>query len=424
VGNALKFTKRGEILIKVEKMEDMQDKVKILFIVKDTGIGIPEDKLERVFDSFTQADGSHTRQYGGTGLGLSISRQLIELMGGEIDVESELGVGTTFWFTAVFEKSSGQTSTIKKGAVDLDGLKVLTVDDNETNRNIFINYLKSWGCRPVEATSSKEALAILKASISLEEPFDLIISDFQMPDENGFDLAKQVRAIDDLKAIPFIILTSVGMRGDGKICKDIGIEGYLTKPIRKRELQQGILLVFTLLKAAKADGKKVLVTRHTIAERFRKKYEILLAEDYPTNQKVVMRHLRTAGFQVDLAENGQLAVEAYLQKPYDLILMDVQMPQMDGYEATRQIRHLERYSAKNGENPNQGKRTPIIALTAYAVKGDRDKCLQAGMDDYIAKPIKREELLDRVGKWFLVRHDNTDCNERVKVSDNEEVLID
>ena len=424
VGNALKFTKQGEILIKVEKVEDTEKKVKILFIVKDTGIGIPEDKLERVFDSFTQADGSHTRQYGGTGLGLSISRQLIELMGGEIDVESQIGKGTTFWFTAVFGKSLGQSMPRREGSIDLEDLRVLIVDDNETNRNIFVNYLKSWGSRPVEAASSKEALAILNASISLDEPFNLIISDFQMPEENGFDLAKKVKAIDYLKSVPFVILTSVGMRGDGKICKDIGIEGYLTKPIRKRELKQGIRLVLALPKTSEPGAEPPLVTRHTIAEQFRKKYEILLAEDYPTNQKVALRHLQTAGYQVDLAENGQQAVEAYQSKPYDLILMDVQMPQMDGYEATRQIRNLERESSKKDKNANKGKRIPIIALTAHAVKGDKDKCIQAGMDDYIAKPIKREELLDRVGKWFLAGNDYDPTDDGEKIAANEEVLID
>lgn len=419
LGNALKFTKQGEILIKVEKMEDLHDNINILFTVKDTGIGIPEDKLERVFDSFTQADGSHTRQYGGTGLGLSISRQLIELMGGEIDVESEIGKGTTFYFTAVFGKLSGEWPLKKKESVELEGLKVLIVDDNETNRNIFVNYLKSWGSRPVEASSSKEALAILNASISLGEPFNLVISDFQMPGENGFDLAKKVRANKELESLPFIVLTSVGMWGDGKTCKDIGIDAYITKPIRKGELKQGIRMVLTLPRASEVEEEQQLVTRHSIAEHFRKKNEILLVEDYPTNQKVALRHLQSAGYQVDLAENGRQAVDAYKQKTYDLILMDVQMPQMDGYEATRRIRNLERDSLETGENANHGKRIPIIALTAHAVKEDKDKCIQAGMDDYIAKPIKREMLLDRVGKWCLTEIENTKRNGTAESLKNE-----
>jgi len=410
-GNALKFTNEGEIYIKGELAEDLGEKVKIRFSIKDTGIGIPKGKQATIFDSFTQADGSTTRTYGGTGLGTTISKQLVELMGGEIGVESPAdcglkeskiinrkskigGPGSIFYFTVVFTKQKGEETIIAKD-FDLSNLKVLVVDDNRTNRYILTKYLGSWGCLPVEANDGKGALAILRDSVSSKEPFNLIITDFQMPEMSGFDLAKEIRATEALKGIPIIILTSVGTRGDGKICTDIGIEGYLTKPIRRDDMHIAIISVLGLSIEEKADTLPKLVTRHSIAEDTRRDIQILLVEDYPTNQQVALRHLSKAGYQVDLAEDGKQAVEAYRRKGYDLILMDIQMPVMDGYEATREIRKLETHDSTT----QLLNHIPIIAMTAHATKGVRERCLEAGMDDYIAKPLRRKELLAMVDKW-------------------------
>jgi len=257
-----------------------------------------------------------------------------------------------------------------------------------------MEYLRAWGCKPVEATGGKEALSILNDSISSEEPFNLILTDFQMPDMSGFDLAREIKTMEAFKRVPIIVLTSVGSKGDGKSCTDIGIEGYLTKPIRRDELHIAVISVLGLSVDAGQPASK-LVTRHTIAEESREEIQILLVEDYPTNQQVAIRHLQRAGYQVDLAEDGNQAVEAYKRKAYDLILMDIQMPVMDGYEATREIRKLETHDSTTQPLNH----VPIIAMTAHALEGYRERCLEAGMDDYIAKPLRRKDLLSMVDKW-------------------------
>ena len=407
-GNALKFTNEGEIYIKGELGEDPEDRVKIRVSVKDTGIGISKDKQATIFESFIQADGSTTRKYGGTGLGTTIAKQLVEMMGGEIGLESEEGKGSTFWFTAVFTKQEEKKPILTGKEFDLSKLKVLVVDDNQTNRFILTEYLRSWGCLPVETMGGKEALLILRDSVSSEEPFDLILTDFEMPEMSGFDLAMEIKTIENLKEVPIIVLTSAGRKGDGKSCREIGINGYLTKPIRQDDLRKAIVSVLGLSMGQDIGTLPELVTRHTVAEDYRKEVWILLAEDYPTNQQVAMRHLQRAGYQVDLAENGQQAVEAYKRKSYDLILMDIQMPVMDGYEATHEIRKLEieksqieteKRSTHNSTTRPLNHLPIIIAMTAHAIEGYKERCLEAGMDDYIAKPLRRKELLTMVDKW-------------------------
>ena len=392
MGNALKFTHKGEIYLKGELIEEIEDCAKIRFSVKDTGIGIPEDRQTTIFESFSQADGSTTRRYGGTGLGTTISKQLAEMMGGEIGLESEEGKGSTFWFTARFGRQEERKQIPAARDLDLNNLKVLIVDDNQTNRFILIEYLKSWGCLPVEAVDGKEALIVFRDAVSSESPFDLILTDFQMPEMSGFDLAKKIKTIDTLKDVPIIVLTSAGKKGDGRNCKEIGINGYLTKPIKQNEMRKAIVSVLGFSRGLETAP---LVTRHSVAENYRKEVQILLVEDYPTNQKVAMRHLNRGGYQVDLAEDGRQAVEAHKRKSYNLILMDIQMPILDGYAATREIREIE---TRNHESSIL-RRIPIIAMTAHAIKGYREKCLEAGMDDYIAKPIKRKELLAMAEKW-------------------------
>jgi signal transduction histidine kinase/DNA-binding response OmpR family regulator len=419
-GNALKFTNKGEIYIKAEMAENIGGNVKVLFSVKDTGIGIPKDRLAVVFESFSQADNSTTRKYGGTGLGTTISKQFVEMMGGEIGVESQEGKGSTFWFTAVFAKQTAGKAILTRQELDrVVAIKVLVVDDNQTNRFVLTEYLKSWNCEAVEASGAKEALVILKESVSSKEPFGLILTDFQMPEMSGFDLARQIRATDALKGIPIIVLWSVGLQGDGKTCRGIGVDGYLTKPIRRDDLYKAIVSVLRLSVDKEPETSPKLVTRHTIAEEHRKELCILLVEDYPTNQHVAMEHLSGAGYQVDLAEDGQQAVEAHRQKDYDLILMDIQMPLMDGYAATKEIRNHEATTRQQrAENNTQSSkvsgvdvlvgsgRVPVIAMTAHALEDCRKRCLEAEMDDFITKPLRRKELLVMVDKWMMRRRES------------------
>ncbi|HOO46538.1 MAG TPA: response regulator, partial [Deltaproteobacteria bacterium] len=310
------------------------------------------------------------------------------------------GEGSTFWFTVSLSRQAHNALPRSAQRADLSGLKVLVVDDNETNRHILMEYLRSWGCLAVEAPDGEGAIAVLRSAVALRECFDLVISDFQMPEMTGFDLAGEIRSIESLKRLPMIILTSVGNIGEGKRCREIGIQGYLTKPTRRDELRRVILSVLGLPREDDNTEVSRLVTRHTLAEETRNNVQVLLAEDYPTNQKVAMRHLQKAGYHVDLAENGAQALVLCKRKQYDLILMDIQMPLMDGYEATRKIRELEG-RLKDEVGSSGLNRIPIIAMTAHAIHGFREKCLEMGMDDYIAKPLRRQELIEVVDKWAV-----------------------
>jgi signal transduction histidine kinase/DNA-binding response OmpR family regulator/HAMP domain-containing protein len=393
-GNAVKFTKKGEVYVGAETVKDFGDRVKIRFSVKDTGIGIPRDKQSAIFDSFTQADGSVTRKFGGAGLGTTISKQLAELMGGEVGMESEEGKGSLFWFTVVFTKFDAPLLPAAKESADLSGLKVLVVDDIRTNRFILTEYLKYWGCSPTEASDAPQALAILKQGAAYGVPFDLLLTDVQMPEMSGFDLVREIRAAEELRTVPVIVLTSLGVAGKPEQ-GEIQVEACLTKPVRRDELYQAIQ---SALGISPEEDEDTPEPAHAAPG---KKLRILLAEDYPTNQQVGIRHLSNAGYSVDLAENGREALENFKRKHYDLILMDIQMPLMDGYEATKTIRETE---ALAGDG-----RIPIIAMTAHAMRGYRKMCLKAGMDDYIAKPLKRDELLAVVEKWAFLR---TECRLR------------
>ncbi|HOO46886.1 MAG TPA: PAS domain S-box protein, partial [Deltaproteobacteria bacterium] len=339
--NALKFTEEGDIFIKAQMSRDLGGRVEIRFTVRDSGIGIPEDKQEKIFESFTQADGSTTRKYGGTGLGLTISKRIVEIMGGQIGVVSSQGQGSTFWFTAVFEKQKAARSVHALKEINLGSLNVLIVDDNETNRFILMEYLKTWGCRADESADAGEALSVLAEASASNRQFDLILMDFHMPDMDGFELTEKIRDIPAYRKTPIIILTSMGEHGDSRYCRLAGIQGYLPKPTRRDDLRRAIVTVMGLSKTQDGEDAVRLVTRHTIAEDFRRGIRILLAEDYPTNQQVALRHLQKAGYQVDIADNGQLALAACKRRHYDLILMDIQMPVMDGYAATVEIRKWE-----------------------------------------------------------------------------------
>ena len=399
VGNSLKFTSEGEIFVKGEMIEDLHDRVKIRFSVTDTGIGIPKDRQASIFEVFTQGDGSTTRRYGGTGLGTTICKELVELMGGEIGLESEEGKGSTFWGTITFQKSEEPEKVLPRYAVNLAGTRVLMVDDNRTNRFILWEYLKFWGCMPVAAEDGFEALDMLGPSGSSTGSFDLIVTDVQMPGMDGFELVRNIRKIEAAAGVPIIILTSIGRPGDGNKCRDMGISAYLGKPFRRDELHQAILSVLGSFPRSTGDKIPNLVTKHSLAEDNRKNGKILLVEDYPTNQEVAMRHLRGAGYHVALAENGKQGLEMFNRSTYDIILMDMQMPVMNGYEATARIREHELKGAAGGAAKINAARIPIVAMTANALSGDREKCMAAGTDDYIAKPVTKKALLSMVDKW-------------------------
>jgi len=399
VGNALKFTEEGEIVIRVYKEEKQGKRIKLHFEVSDTGIGIPPEKHQIIFEAFRQADGSTTRKYGGTGLGLAICQQLVDIMGGRIWVESPTnfrknygGPGTTFHFTAWFDVQQNPKPAIPDYNPEmLKGLNVLVVDDNQTNRMIFREILEGWGMHAFLAQNGQEALEILNRNKDETSPFHLIITDMQMPGMNGFDLAERIRQQERFRKIPILLLTSSGQRGDAARCRQIGINGYLTKPTRQNELYQTILAV---LGNNNNSTTVSLVTRHTLRAN-RVQLKVLLAEDNPVNQKVSARLVERLGHRVTVAENGQVALELWknsLQtEPFDVILMDVQMPVMDGFKATREIRMMEK---------ELNIHTPIVALTAHSGDAERKRCLNAGMDEYLSKPFRYEQLFDIFEKLF------------------------
>ena len=402
LNNAVKFTDRGRISLKGELANEKGKTFTIRFIVSDTGIGIPKDKQAVVFESFTQADNSTSRRYGGTGLGLTIAKQLAEKMGGEMVLESEEGKGSTFRFTAVFKRNTNPVGNAAAGVLDLKGVRVLVaIDEGPVSRSAMGESLRSWGCIPSEARNPEEALSMLTHPVSPGGPFDLIVIALSLSVESGFDLSMKIRNEKGLERFPILLIPPFGKSGDGKRCKEIGIHGYLTKPLGKEDLRKAIEAVLQASRDSENGSPSELITRHSIAEQERRKLSILVAEDYPTNQQVVRRHLERVGYRVDVAENGTMAVKGFKEVRYDLILMDLQMPGMDGFEATRAIRDLEKEMSGRGPRQENEKpvRVPIIAMTAHAVKGYYNQCIQAGMDDYLTKPFRQEELLEKVRSW-------------------------
>jgi signal transduction histidine kinase/CheY-like chemotaxis protein len=386
VGNAIKFTDAGEVAVRVQPEAQNGSQGVLHFTVSDTGIGIPADKCEAIFAPFTQADSSTTRKYGGTGLGLTISNRLVAMMGGAIWVESELGKGSQFQFTAHLAASNGKE--IKVGAPApaemLRGVKVLVVDDNRTHRRILEGMLKHWEMMPVTVESGELALAQSSEAREAGAPYRLILTDMHMPKMDGFALVEQIRRKPELSTATIMMLTSAGHQGDAARCKELGVSAYLLKPIRQSELREAIARV---LGANKPEGVIPLVTRYSLqdAREPGSSLMVLLAEDNAVNQRLVVRLLEKRGHRVAVAENGLEALAALKKEDFDLVLMDVQMPEMDGMEATAAIRKEEKRT---------GEHLAVIALTAHAMKGDREKCLAAGMDGYLTKPIRPQELDD------------------------------
>ena len=378
IGNAIKFTEQGEVDVSAAVVGYHDDRTSVRFRVRDTGIGISDEQLATIFDEFTQADASMTRRYGGTGLGLAISRKLVALMGGQLSVTSEVGRGSEFSFTLRLPVERSAAAATPGRAVSLGGRRLLVVDDNETNRRILRDMLGAEGVAVHEAARADAGLTALRRAAAAGTPFDIAILDAQMPDQDGFELAAAVRADPDLAATKLLILTSAGQRGDGERCRQMGIQAYLTKPIARADLIEAVGTV--LLEAPPAGAAPALITRHSIAES-RHTLRILLAEDNLVNQQVATAMLVKRGHQVDVVGNGREAVDAIGAHDYDLVLMDIQMPEMDGFAATQAIRALPR-----------GRSLPIIALTAHALSGERERCLERGMTGYLAKPFKAHDL--------------------------------
>jgi PAS domain S-box-containing protein len=388
LGNAIKFTEEGEVVLRVEPVEETDESATIRFSVTDPGIGLPEAQQGHLFQSFTQADGTATRRYGGTGLGLAISKQLVELMGGEIGVESEPGVGSTFWFTIPLEKQPEEAA--RKPRADLQGLRVLVVDDNATSREIIQQLVLSWDMMNGTAEDAQSTLRGLRLAAEGGEPYDVAILNMHMLGMDGIELARKIKAEPKTSQVRLVLLTSLGQRGEAREAKEAGISAYLTKPVSPSQLYDTLATVMG--SSEEAEEKRSIVTRHTIREeRARSRARLLIAEDNAMNQKVVAKMLESLGYRVDVAANGLEALQALSRASYAAILMDCHMPEMDGHEATREIRRREQGTSRH---------TLIIALTASAMKSDREEALGAGMDDYITKPVKREVLEEALERWI------------------------
>ncbi len=388
-GNAVKFTQRGEVALELKVLEHDGEQTLVRCEVRDTGIGIPADRISVLFDAFTQVDASTTRRFGGTGLGLSIVKRLVKLMGGHCGVTSTDGEGSTFWFTARFAAAHCPRES-RFAVPSLAGQRVLIVDDNATNRKVLMGQLLLCGVEPTAASSALEALDMLRQARDSGRPFDAALLDHQMPDCDGAQLGARINQDPILSQTRLILLTSSGQRGDSHVFAKLGFAGYLLKPVAQRDLIESLMLVLARTADVWHMRSQPIVTRHALrSQRARAKSRILLAEDNVVNQKVARRLLERLSFRVDVVADGKQAVDAWQSGVYDLILMDCQMPVLDGYDATRQIRAAE----------TLGDHIPIVALTAHAMKGDDAKCRAAGMDDYLAKPIDRarlEQCMDRL----------------------------
>ncbi len=393
VGNSVKFTHQGEIVISARVDSEGEEFVVVKFDIKDTGIGIPANRIDALFSPFTQVDGSTTRKYGGTGLGLAICKQLTELMGGKIGIISEEGKGSTFWFTSRFARQSSEVHEVPEvlKRTEISGTKILIVDDNLTNRLLMIALLKHWGCPNETASDAEKGLALLREAALQGNPFRVALLDQEMPGMDGSELGRRIKADPLVESTLMIMVTSLAQRGDVALLQQIGFVGYLPKPVRQDQLHGCIAIALGRANQTSSNVSKGIVTKHTVAEASKRGIRILLAEDNIMNQKVAQSILGKIGYKADVVANGLEAVRALEMINYDVVLMDCQMPEMDGFQATAVIR--------DSESKVLNHKVPIIAMTANAMKGDREICIEAGMDDYLTKPVKRDELSAVLEKW-------------------------
>ncbi len=391
LGNAIKFTSVGEVALEVSLEASSGNRVALHFAVRDSGIGVAPEKQALIFDAFSQADTSTTREFGGTGLGLTICARLVAAMEGKIWVESSLGMGSCFHFTLWLELAREAPPAAGTDQISLTGMPVLIVDDHLTNRRILIDLLSQWQARPVPAASAEEGLALMGRAAAQGQPFALVLTDAHMPGMDGFDLALQIRSSRDLAGAVILMLTSGTRQDDLARCRELGVSACLTKPVRRAELQAAIISALARNSSAEHFMKAPMKTPLSAAGETatQSPLRILLAEDTLVNQRLAVRILEKEGHRVVVAGNGREALTAWLNQPFDLILMDVQMPEMDGFQSTSAIRRAE--AASNSH-------IPIVALTAHAMTGDRERCLAAGMDDYISKPINRSALLETIAR--------------------------
>ncbi len=389
LGNSIKFTHFGEIVVEAEPIKETETHATIRFAVNDTGIGISSDRLAAIFDRFTQADGSTTRQYGGTGLGLAISKQLVDAMGGKIGVESKPGIGSTFWFEIPLAKQTHEkrnTAPLALKPVNLMQARILVVDDNQTNRIVLTKNVEALGSRVDSVASGAKALEVLRNAHRAGDSYHLVLLDMQMPGMDGEQTARAIKSDPAVKDVKIIVLTSMGKRGDAVRLEALGCSGYLLKPVKQQMLFDAVIAVWS----NEEESSPNLVTRHTLSEKRKLGLRLLLAEDNSINQKLAVVLLQKAGYSVDAVENGRQVLEKVKNNPYSAILMDVQMPELGGLEATQRIREWEK---------STGRHIPIIAMTAHAMEGDRERCLDAGMDDYVSKPLEPKVLFSALDRW-------------------------
>jgi signal transduction histidine kinase/CheY-like chemotaxis protein len=391
LGNALKFTHEGGVRLDVKVVREDEHTAELSLAVSDTGIGIAPEHTQTIFEPFTQADSSTTRRYGGTGLGLAITAQLVKAMGGRIELTSHVGVGSTFTVYLPFKKQRGsaEAPVPPRG---LEGLHVVVVDDSAMNREILARQLRTWGCRVTSYADPLEGLSSLGDMRAPEELPGLILLDYQMPGLDGIELCRQLRALTHLARVPILILTSVGFLQRRTLLVEAGASGQLTKPVKQSQLRASMLTLLGLDPTAEKDAAQLL-NDFSVSDAGDEKRRILIVEDNVVNQRVAVALLARAGYATEVAFNGREALAAIARIPFDLVLMDCQMPVMDGLETTRQLRAREQRT---------GEHMPVIAMTANAMEGDRERCLAAGMDDYVAKPILGKELYAKIAHWLAI----------------------
>ncbi|MEC4672647.1 MAG: response regulator, partial [Nitrospirota bacterium] len=426
IGNAIKFTPAGEVSVQVLKISETNEGVELRFQVADTGIGVPRDMQEKLFQPFSQGNSSTTRRYGGTGLGLAICKQLVELMGGDIGVEDTVAQGAIFWFTVKLSKQSPHDVNPVIPTNSLQGLRICCVDDHPTNRYLLLQYCTNWGMDGSIASTPREAISLIQSGATLGKPYDMAILDMEMPEMDGMSLARELKANPMTASVKLVLLTSLGRSGDAVTAREAGFAAYLDKPIRKAVLHQTLEGVIGLDPDSLGQSRQAFNSESSSQEaEIISNARILVVDDHAVNQQLALLFLEHLGYHADVVGDGLEALEAVARKSYDVILMDCQMPEMDGYEATREIRRREALSANCREReyntiahrgppehsaPFSHDQVPIsdhvtiIAITANAMSGDREQCLEAGMDDYITKPIKAEELEQVLHKWVVARH--------------------